>query len=130
MKIYRGPESKDFSDHSHELVDNRDLSSESGAWTSQKKIKVNITKDVNTRQSVAHINFEEADIIALHQGLVSGLYEKAKKTELLENEINILKSTLEKIKNKATFAAITSNTNAALNEIKNLAESALRNKNK
>lgn len=128
MKVYRGPESKDFFDGSHELVDTRDLSKETGSWTSQKLIKVNISKESYERQSVAHINIEERDVIALHQGLLSGLHEKARKSDTLNEEVKVLRAALEKIKNKTFFTE--GKQEEVFKEIRTLATSALKESKK
>ncbi|ODV42743.1 hypothetical protein AWV79_24285 [Cupriavidus sp. UYMMa02A] len=66
-----------------ELVDNQDLS-KTKPWIKTKSIEANITKEGLQRQSVAHIEFNEQDILALHQALVQGLARRAHEADRLE----------------------------------------------
>jgi len=57
-------------------------------WESEKKFKVNLTKKPDPeRGSVAHIQLEEADVIAFHQGLLLSLRERASKKNDLEKAL-------------------------------------------
>ncbi|WP_129212884.1 hypothetical protein [Crenobacter cavernae] len=72
---------------------------------------------------------QEADIITLHQGLLAGLREKANKSDALEKEIKTLRTTLEKIKNKAILSKFC-NKEKTLKEIMDFATRALTSGNK
>jgi hypothetical protein len=128
MRIYRGPSSKDFVDGPpHEHVDTKDLSSESQPWTGTKRVRVEITKVPVERQAVAHLVFEEADILALHQGLIKGWQEKLQGLEVLNKEISSLREALKSIHSNTNFARL-GNDGAVISEIKAIAESALKKK--
>lgn len=102
MKIYRGPKSQNFEhtysetikmagDENHKFVDKVDLSNDTGSWSGEKSIAVNVTKEGSERRAVVHIVIEEADIIALHQGLMKGLQRKR---ELWEEAYSIFNSAM------------------------------------
>ena len=100
MKIYRGPKGKKFryantelvkiaGDEYHQFVDSVDLSDHISSQSGETYVAVNITKEGDERQSVVHIVFEEADVIALHQELMKGLQ---KKRQLWEEAFTIFNS--------------------------------------
>jgi cob(I)alamin adenosyltransferase len=104
MKIYKGTQSKSYDDvldDPDSLVYTIDLSDDFEAWEYEKIIKVNATiKQDPKRKSVAYIQLTEADIIALHQGLLLSLRERASKK-------NDLETALKQIK-KVTFSLLLS----------------------
>lgn len=87
MKVYRGPKSKDFIDDSHEHVstitpEQLERSIKDGVF-----IQFNITKEINQRQSVCTVKFE--DIVPMINGLMSKLKEQ-------QNVLSQIQRTLKK----------------------------------
>jgi hypothetical protein len=97
MKIYRGPSQKDFSDDTHQKVSEVDLSADYSPWTERRLFRGNITKDGFERKAVTHVELGEADIIALHRGLVEGLQRQAEQTKTLQLSVKSLREALEEI---------------------------------
>lgn len=106
MKIYRGPRSKDFEDDSHILVDSRDLSENDKPWSKNCKFEVNVSKESNERHSVVNLVIEEGDILALHKGLLRGIYAKAKKHDETLKEKTMLIESLESIRTKISLSKL------------------------
>lgn len=71
MQVFRGPSSTDFSAESHELVAEVAPDQLEECISSKALVRFNITKDGQDRRSVCHIHFDDADIVALHRGLLS-----------------------------------------------------------
>ncbi len=116
MKIYRGPLSKDFEDDSHLLVDSRDLSKNNNPWSKSCKFDFNVSKEGHERHSVVNLVLEEQDILALHKGLLQGIYDKATKYDQTLKEKHTLIKTLESIKLKLSLLKLKSNSDT-LDEI-------------
>jgi hypothetical protein len=121
MKVYRGPESKDFLDDSRELVDTKDLSKEKHPWTGLKNFRVNLSKESTERQSIGHIVINAEEITTLHQGLVAGLLEKSNRCEIYEEQVKLLKKALSDIKHRALVGKLTSK-DENFEKIKNIVE--------
>lgn len=128
MKIYRGPSSKDLSDDSHEQVDEQDLSNSKEKWVGSKKFKVNITKNILARQSVAHVELMDKDILSLHQGLISGIYDKALQVDWLTIKVKYYESALEKILTKIKLNTFKVKPDETIQLIKDIAEECLKRK--
>lgn len=77
MKVYRGPSTVEFGHESHELVDSADAAGIAQLWHDCVILRVNISKDAQQRQAVAHIELEAADVVALHAKLVTGLLARS-----------------------------------------------------
>jgi len=133
MKIYKGAQSKNQYDVLHNpesLVDTQDLSKNFEAWEYEKIIPVNITiKSDSERQSVAYICLEEADIIALHQGLLLSLRERASKKNDLEAALNKINNHEFSIKNYHTKLLLLKSKHPELHDLikqfKEISKSAL-----
>jgi hypothetical protein len=77
MKIFRGPSTRLLEDAAHELVSEIDTE-KSGSFLDDSVVVVaNLTKEPNERQAIAHVQFNAADILALHRRLLTGLTAKS-----------------------------------------------------
>ena len=105
MKVYRGPKTKDFSDDSHEKVDDKEIK-DIQPWIGEMDIQVNATKDAKDkeRQSVVTLRFKESDIDCLYKALVAGRTNKSKELESAKSQIVNLKAALDGIKRIALLA--------------------------
>ena len=84
MKVYRGPNSKDFQDDTHQLVSSNELSEGMRPWSGHYWTEANVTKEIDPRrQSVAHVGLSEADVLALHRALIE---EKLRQFDELQAE--------------------------------------------
>jgi len=130
MKIYRGPKSKDFGDNSHELVDTKDLSSDTERWTVSKIVETNITKDGIERQAVTNIVLEEGDVVALYQGLIKGWQEKIGTFDALTKEALEQKQALNQIYRIVRLRNPKEADAEVITKIMSIAESVLNEKKK
>ena len=73
MKVYRGPQSKPFTDDSHEYVSQIKPNELEEGIKSNALIQFNITKDGYERQAVCTALFEDDDYIPMINGLLSRL---------------------------------------------------------
>lgn len=118
MKVYRGPSSKGFLDELTERVASVDLSKDTGPWTEEKRVTVNISKTQATeRKADAYIQFEPEDILALYNGLIAGLIRENTKAKGLHEA-------LAEIWRCVAFAKNDVNT---LKKIKSVASDAIKN---
>lgn len=100
MKVYRGPSSKDFSDDTHQLVSNNELSKDMKPWSGHYMTSANLTKEVAPeRQAIAHIGLSESDVLALYRALID---EKLRLFDALQRENTNLKLKLLRLENKIT----------------------------
>jgi hypothetical protein len=81
MKIFRGPSTKPLHDESHELVSTINVKQSASYINGTVVVLANVTKEPLERQAVAHIQFEDEDIFALHQRYIAGLVAKASALE-------------------------------------------------
>jgi hypothetical protein len=70
MKVYRGPDSKPYSDDTHEHVSTVSGQVLHKGLAMRAPIKVNISKDARERQAVCHLLFEEEDFVPLIEALL------------------------------------------------------------
>lgn len=107
MKVYRGPKTKDFSDDSHEKVDEQEIK-ELQPWTDEIRLQVNATKDAQDkeRQSVVTLVFKESDIDCLYESLLVGRSKKSKALASANSQIRELKAALDGIKRIALLASM------------------------
>ena len=70
MKVFRGPASTSFDHDSHVLVDTVQPEKLEEGIRSQALIRFNISKEVNDRQAVCTVRFEETDIVPMISGLL------------------------------------------------------------
>lgn len=77
MKIYRGPSGKPLQDDTHVLVATVDVPAMAEPWHSTFTVRANVTKDIQERQSVAHVSVAAADAVALHDSLLKGLLARS-----------------------------------------------------
>lgn len=87
MKIFRGPSSKAFSDDSHELVATTDIGAATQIWHDAVLLRANITKEMNERQAVAHIQLDASDVLSLHSKLLTGLLSRSANFDKTEARI-------------------------------------------
>lgn len=73
MQVFRGPSSTYFSDDSHQVVAKVEPSELEKRVKEQRPVQFNITKDGAERHAVCTLQFEDADIIAMHSGLLARL---------------------------------------------------------
>jgi hypothetical protein len=73
MKVYRGPSSTEFRSDSHVLVSEIKPEMLEEGVRSKSLMRFNISKEVNARQAVCTVHFEEEDIIPMIRGLLSRL---------------------------------------------------------
>lgn len=123
MKLYRGPASKDFSDDSHELVAKHDFSKEKITWTEQVRVRLNASKEAYERQSVAHVAVDQNDVLALYEGLVAGLVEKANRLAEVEERELALRGALRSVKLKLELHRIRENENLVADLLEIVADS-------
>lgn len=89
MKIFRGPSTKPFDDVAHELVADID-STKSGSFVRDSVVVLaNVTKEPNERQAVAHIQFDSADVLALHRRLITGLTSRSNELEEMKRRMEV-----------------------------------------
>ncbi len=77
MKIFRGPSTKSLEDAAHELVSEIDIEKSGSFIDGSIVVVANVTKEPNERQAIAHVEFDAADILALHRRLLTGLTAKS-----------------------------------------------------
>lgn len=123
MKVHRGPMTDDSWNRT-ELVDNQDLS-KTKPWIKTKSIEANITKEGLERQSVAHIEFSERDVLALHRALVQGLARRAQEADRLEDRASSLMEALRLVVAQVDGFRLVG-WEEALSQIRNIARSALK----
>ncbi len=81
MHVFRGPKENPGYPHT-QLVDVKDLSRETRAWTGEKFLQFQVSKETALqRRAVAHIRLTEADVLALYAGLVKGWRKQLKALE-------------------------------------------------
>ena len=100
MKLYRGPASKDFDDETHQLVATHQFPTDRKAWANRTAVRLNASKEAIERQSVAHVVLEQEDVLALHEGLMAGLVEKARHADALKLQNMRLRAALAKVQEK------------------------------
>jgi hypothetical protein len=71
MKVFRGPSSTDSLDSSHELVSEVDANQLTECVSSKARIRFNITKDGADRRAVCTAELDDADILALFEGVLA-----------------------------------------------------------
>ncbi len=100
MKVYRGPNSKDFGDDTHQLVSSNELSKDMKPWSGHYITSANLTKEVAPeRQSIAHIGLSEADVLALYRALID---EKFRLFDAVQRENTNLKIKTLRLERKIT----------------------------
>lgn len=96
MQIFRGPSTKDFGDDTHQLVEERDLSSDIKPWSDNYVFQANLTKEAFAeRQAIAHVKLSEDDVIAMHRALMD---EKLRQYNAARDKIKTLETQLMQIR--------------------------------